>query len=233
MGGRVLVVDTSTPAGSVALCEDGRVLAEYFRRLPGTHTDWLLAAVDRLLADAGTTLGELSLLAVVQGPGSFTGLRVGIATVKGLAMAAGLPVIGLSSLELLAAAVPFARMPVCALLDARKKEVYAALFDTANGLPVPLGVERVLPPERLAGELDGDILFVGEGAEVYRAFLAKRLGARAHFAGAAFQLPRASFGGRLALAKEAAGEAVSAAVLRPVYIRSSEAELARKGGVAC
>ncbi len=230
MADRVLVVDTSTPAGSVALCEDGRVLAEYVRCLSGTHTDWLLAAIDRVLTDAGLVVNDLSLLAVVRGPGSFTGLRVGMATVKGLAMAADLPVVGLSSLELLAAAVPFARMPVCALLDARKQEVYAALYDTAGGKPVLLGSERVLSPGRLAEELTGDVLFVGEGSEVYRDLLTGRLGARAHFAGTAFRLPRASFGGGLALAKEAAGEAAAAAMLAPVYIRPSEAELARNGG---
>lgn len=221
----LLAVDTSTPGGSVALFDGDTLLAEFFRRLPGTHSDWLLDAVDRLLGTAGIQVGDLGLLAVVRGPGSFTGLRVGMATVKGLAIGSGVPVVGLSSLAVLAAAVPFARMPVCTLLDARKKEVYAGLFDTSRGQPVALGEERVLDPEQLPATLDGDILFVGDGAIAYRALIVARLGERAHFVPAAHAAPRAGMIGRLARDAATSSGTTSLAALKPVYLRASEAEI--------
>lgn len=225
MADLLLAVDTSTPGGSIALCDGEVVLFEFYRRLPGTHTDWLLEAIQTLLNDAGVRVADLSLLAVVHGPGSFTGLRVGMATVKGLAIGADLPVAGISSLELLAAALPYARMPVCALLDARKKEVYAGLFDTHSGRPEALGKELVVGPEQLLTSLSGDVLFVGDGSDAYRTLIVRQLGACAHFAGASCSAPRVSRAAALAYARRDAGELLSLANLSPSYIRPSEAEV--------
>ncbi len=221
----LLAVDTATPGGSVALYAGQQLLAECYRKLPGTHSDWLMNAIERLLAEARVKATDLNLLAVVHGPGSFTGLRVGMATIKGLAIGTGVPVVGLSSLQVLAAGLPFANYPVCALLDARKKEVYAGLFDNRKGLPQPLGEERVLPPEVLLESLHGEVLFVGDGALVYRTLIVSMLGERAHFAGLSHIAPRAGLLGGLALQRRDAGETVSLAGLKPVYLRASEAEI--------
>lgn len=225
MADLLLAVDTSTPGGSIALCDGEEVLFECYRKLPGTHTDWLLPAIEQLFNDAGIGLHDLALLAVVHGPGSFTGLRVGMATVKGLAIGGDLPVAGISSLELLASSLPHARMPVCALLDARKKEVYAGLFDTHTGRPEILGRELVIDPEQLLDSLSGDILFIGDGADVYRTLIVRQLGSRAHFAGASCSAPRASRAAALALAMRDAGQLQPLAGLSPCYIRASEAEV--------
>ncbi|WP_158247219.1 tRNA (adenosine(37)-N6)-threonylcarbamoyltransferase complex dimerization subunit type 1 TsaB [Geothermobacter hydrogeniphilus] len=225
MADYLLAVDTSTPGGSVALYDGDQLLAEFFRRLPGTHSDWLLAAIEQLLGTAGLQVEDLGLLAVVRGPGSFTGLRVGMATVKGLAIGSGVPVVGLSSLTVLAAAVPFARMPVCTMLDARKKEVYAGLFDTSRGRPVALGEERVLAPERLLETLNGDVLFVGDGALAYRTLIIARLGERAHFVTTALAAPRAGLLGSLARDAAASVGTASPEALTPLYLRASEAEI--------
>ena len=129
----MLALDTASPTGSVALVQGECLLGESLLNLKTTHSERLLGVVDRLLEGLGCTLDQLDALAVVRGPGSFTGLRVGMATAKGLALALELPLVGISSLAALAANAPFARMPVCALLDARKDEVYAGLYSCAAG----------------------------------------------------------------------------------------------------
>lgn len=222
---KLLTIQTATPAGSVALTEGNRLLGELFLDVRRPHGEWLLRAVDQLLHDAGMKVEELDGFGVTIGPGSFTGLRVGLATVKGLALATGKPLAGVSTLQTLAMQVPHAKLKVCALLDARKKEVYAGLFDWQEGLPRLNGPERVLPPERLLDELTGPVLFVGDGATVYRTLIARQLGSRAHFLPAVYDPPRAAHAAILAAEVFAAGEARPASEVNPVYIRPSEAEL--------
>jgi tRNA threonylcarbamoyladenosine biosynthesis protein TsaB len=221
----LLTIDTSTPAGSVALSQGDRLLGEILLNTPSTHTDRLLTSLHQLLDDTGVDLAEVDAFAVVLGPGSFTGLRVGVATVKGLALAMDKPVIGISSLQALAVQVPFPKYPLCGLLDARKQEVYAGMFRWEGGLPVLLGKERVLPPEALMEELTGDVLFVGNGANVYRTLIIRQLGSRAHFAPWSLEIPRASAAAALALAAWRNGQIMPVELLAPLYIRPSEAEL--------
>lgn len=222
---KLLTVQTATPAGSVALTDGNRLLGELFLDVRRPHGEWLLRAVDQLLGEAGLTAADLDGFGVTLGPGSFTGLRVGLATVKGLALATGKPVAGVSTLQTLAMHAPQAAMPVCALLDARKKEVYAGIFAWQEGRPRPLGPERVLPPERLLDELAGPTLFVGDGASAYRTLIVRRLEGRAHFLPAGLDAPRAAHAALLAAEVFAAGEARPATEVNPVYIRPSEAEL--------
>lgn len=225
MGECLLTIDTSTSAGSVALSRGEQLLGEELLNIKATHTDRLLLSLARVLEDTGVGLEAVDAFGVVLGPGSFTGLRVGVATVKGLAMATGRPVVGISSLQALAVQVPYPRYPLCALLDARKKQVYAGLYRWEGGLPVVQGCERVVSPEDLLDDLEGDILFVGNGAAVYRTLIVRRLGPRAHFSPWPMDVPRASTVAALALAQWRNGQALSAEGLAPRYIRPSEAEL--------
>ncbi|MDZ4185821.1 MAG: tRNA (adenosine(37)-N6)-threonylcarbamoyltransferase complex dimerization subunit type 1 TsaB, partial [Desulfuromonadales bacterium] len=178
----ILILDTATTAGSVALCRGERLLAEIVVDSPLNHSDQLLQQVERILTEQQCSLAEISAFAVIDGPGSFTGLRVGVAAAKGLARACQRPLYGLSSLQLLAAALPFATLPVCALIDARKKEVYAATFSTVTGSPVLLGQPGVLPPQRFLAEMTAPALFVGSGAVLYRQLIVERFGPLATFA---------------------------------------------------
>ena len=120
---RVLAVETSTLAGGVALLEGGRLVAEYVLDVSVTHSERLMAAVERALRDARWAAEDLQGLAVAIGPGSFTGLRIGVSTVKGLALALEIPVAPVPTLDGLARRVPFAALPVCPVLDARKMPV--------------------------------------------------------------------------------------------------------------
>ena len=223
---KLLTIDTSTSTCSVALSCDGRLVGEYLLEMQRTLSERLLAGVELLLAGAGMDVKDLDGFGVALGPGSFTGLRIGIATVKGLALATGKPVAGFSSLAMLAQNLPWAEFPVCPMFDARKKEIYTALY-RCREVPEPVISDCVLPPELFLDRLDGSIIFVGDGAIRYREIIESRFGDRAYFAPASATQPRAAAGAVLAEAVFSRGRAVLPAALAPLYIRPSEAELAR------
>lgn len=222
----LLTLDTATRAGSVAVTRGETLLGEILIEAESTHSDRLLVSVEQLLGDLSLTLADCDAFAVVHGPGSFTGLRVGIATAKGLALATGKPLVGVSSLATLAMAAPFSRYPVCALLDARKQEVYAGLFAWQGGVPHPLAAEAALAPDRLLDQLHEETLFVGSGALCYRTLIVRRLGARAHFLPWPQHTPRAALAAALALEALRRGEGGGAECVVPRYLRLAEAEIA-------
>ena len=222
---KILTIDTSTTCCSVALTDGERLVGELLLNADRKLGGRLIGLVDTLLRESGWSTADLDGFGVALGPGSFTGLRVGVATVKGLALATGKPAVGFSSLAMLALNLPWADAPVCSLFDARKGEVYAGLY-SCRELPVPLQPDRVLPPEKLLEELDGPTLFVGEGALRYRELIINRLGDRARFAPSHLHPPRAAAGAMLALQALRVGAVPSLAQLNPFYIRPSEAELA-------
>ncbi len=235
---RLLAVETSTLTGAVALLEGAVVVAESRLNIAVTHGERLLVAVDGILAAARWRLADLEGLAVAIGPGSFTGLRIGVSTVKSLAFSPGKPVVGVPTLDALAWTLPFAAHPVCPLLDAKKGEVYTALYRTRRGCLERLSAYRALDPSVLAAELaggsagdpgDGDpVIFVGDGAASFESLLASALGARALFAPPGHRLPSAVSVGDLARAALDRGEGVDPAALVPLYVRRSEAELVQE-----
>jgi tRNA threonylcarbamoyladenosine biosynthesis protein TsaB len=229
---RLLAVDTSTLTGALALLDDEVIVAESRLNVAVTHGERLMGAIDTLLASARWSLAEVDAFAVGIGPGSFTGLRIGISTVKGLAFATGKPVAAVPTLEALAWSLPFAAPPVCPVLDAKKGEVYAALFSTAGGRIARLWPDRAIAPRALAEELAGEarlaggaVVLVGDGAVPNGAVFGDVLGPRAWLAPPGLRLPAASSLADLGRRALARGEAVDAAVLVPRYIRPSEAEL--------
>lgn len=229
---RLLAVDTSTLTGAVALLDGGSVVGESRLNLKVTHGERLLATVDALLGAARWRLWDIGALAVAVGPGSFTGLRVGISTMKSLAFAMGRPLVAVPTLDALAWTVPFAAYPVCAMLDAKKGEVYAAVYRTLRGRLERLSPYQALDPQTLAGDLarefPGPVVFVGDGVAPFERVLADALGAAACFAPAAHRLPSAVSVAELARLALDRGEVADPAALVPLYIRRSEAELARE-----
>ena len=223
---KILTIDTSTTTNSVALTVDGRLLAEYMINPDRNHSSSLMVGLDMVLRNSGVSVDDLDAIGVSQGPGSFTGLRVGIATAKGLALAAGKPIVAFSSLGMLAMNLPYAEYPVCTLFDAKKNEVYAALF-RCRELPEILLDERVVPPAEFLSRIQCPTLFVGSGALRYRALISETLGDRAIFAPPFCHQPRASAGALLAADLFARGEFAPSASLVPSYLRASEAEIAR------
>lgn len=221
----LLTIQTASPAGSIALTAGDHLLAEFSLDVRKTPTEWLLQSIEALLEKTDIKQADLDAIAVVQGPGSFTGLRVGLATAKGLSLAVGCPLLGISSLQCLAMQLPFADLPVCAMLDARKQEVYTATYRWEGGVPHAIAAETVIAPELLLTAVSEETLFVGNGAQVYRTLIVRQLGDRAHFAPAFMNLPRAAGAAALALRDWAAGRTCTADELMPNYLRPSEAEL--------
>jgi tRNA threonylcarbamoyladenosine biosynthesis protein TsaB len=219
---RLLALDTSSLQASVALTDDERVLAER-ERVVTTHSESLLVLVDECLRAAGLTVADVDVIACGAGPGSFTGLRIGLATAKGLCYAAKKPLVMVSSLAALALRLPDDAPCVCAV-DAFKHEVYAARFDVQKGHPQLVGAERVLPPAELATELAtlAPITLLGNAVQKYPELLVP--GVRPVEA-----LPSALAVAILARRRALAGELDDVATAAPRYIRPSEAELVKAG----
>ncbi|SHF51291.1 tRNA threonylcarbamoyladenosine biosynthesis protein TsaB [Desulfacinum infernum DSM 9756] len=223
---KILAVDTSTTSGSVALCTEDRVVAEWTLVSARTHNRRLLAGVDRILADAGWDLEEVDAFAVTVGPGSFTGIRIGLSTLKAMAWALGKPLYGVSTLEALAEPLATASLPVCPMVDARKKEIYAALY--RPGAPGVLSEERpaaVFAPEAVAQWVNEPVFVCGDGWLQYRSRLREILGDKLVDPGPGYHGIRAGNVGRIALRKMAAGAPSDPVDLVPSYIRPSEAEI--------
>lgn len=223
----VLGIETSTLQGGVAIVGEAGLVSEYTLNVEVTHSERLLPAIDRVLQDAGLALADLGGLAVSIGPGSFTGLRVGLSTVKGLAYATGLPVAAVSTLEAMAWALPGARGPICPVLDARKNEVYAALFQHAPDGLETLVEEAALSPEALCAKIKKPTLFLGDGLVPYGDLFRERLGERYLLPPAIQRGPRPACVAALGRALLLRGEAGVLADLVPRYLRPSEAELRR------
>jgi len=222
---RILAVDTASMSASVAALERGKLRAELVLSTGQTHSRHLMEMIDQALALSSWTLETVDGFAVTIGPGSFTGLRIGISTVKGLSMATQKPVVGVSSLEALAFQCAVGSLPACALIDGRKGEVYCARYRLDEGTLVAEGEEAVLSPEDVAEAIDQPIIFAGSGALLYRDLLKNRLGGWALFAPAGSGLIRASTVARLALQRLVRRDCCQPENLMPRYIRRPDAEI--------
>jgi len=219
---RVLAVETSTLAGGAALLDGEHVVGEYSLDVSATHSERLMAAIDRLLTDAGWTVRDLEGLAVSVGPGSFTGLRIGLSTVKGLALALAIPIAAVPTLDAMAALLPFAALPVCPVLDARKREVYASLYRWEGAVVRREWEYLAIAPDDLSERLSEPVIVLGDGADQIHSPYARRI--RPPRRG-----PSPACVGALGHARLASGDTVAAADLVPIYLRPSEAELKRRG----
>ena len=227
LDGPLLALDSSTRAAYVAVGRGGRTLAVESVDARANASSALLPAVARAVAAAGLTPAELGAVAVAGGPGSFTGLRIAAATAKGIVAALGVPLYACSGLLALAAAHRDAGVPVCALFDARNREVYAGCWRFGGGVETVLGVEA-LGIEAVAGRLRGaEVRFVGEGALLHRGLLEDAFGHGAVLDGA-----RSPAEGLLWLvsAGEIPEPVADAAVWEPEYVRAAGAERSAAGG---
>lgn len=225
-----LAFDTSTKTASVALLRGEKLLVEQFINTGKNHGETLLPAIENVLAVAGIRIDEVALLAVTVGPGSFTGLRVGASTAKGLAFAEGIPIVGVSTLDALAANVNERDITICSMLDARKNEVYTALYRLSNtGFPERITDERVISPEMALEELDGDVLCLGDGALAYKELIRSIVPEKARFVPEPLNYIRASSVGLIGLKKFHDGDILNSLELAPRYLRLSEAEKKKLG----
>jgi tRNA threonylcarbamoyladenosine biosynthesis protein TsaB len=231
----VLALDTTTSSGSCALARDDRVVCEQVNDAPNAHAEHLPGDLMTLIERAGTRLRDIDVFAVATGPGSFTGLRIGIATMQGLAFAEGRPLVGVSGFEALARIAtdtvsrhsPAEKTRVATWVDAWRGEVFAALYEDGREVQAPV-VSRA---ESVLDSLRGrSTLFIGDGALVHRETIRSILGESAWFA----DPPAPPLAGTIAVL--AGGELLAGGAharqhpphaIRPLYIRRTDAELAR------
>jgi tRNA threonylcarbamoyladenosine biosynthesis protein TsaB len=238
---RIVGIDTATTAASVALVDNGIVIAEKSHpgRVPvgngdrhhgkSNHAETILPLLESLLQSTGMSLQDVGGLALSIGPGSFTGLRIGLSTVKGLAYGSGLPVVGVSTLLAHAARVTNYDGLICTLLDARKNEVYAALFEKAGDSVHRLSEDSVASAatiiEIIRSLARGALcLMVGDGAAVYKRWLLQELRGGALFQTGDSSLSVAAIVARLSEHRFLSNDADNLGSLTPLYLSRSQAE---------
>jgi tRNA threonylcarbamoyladenosine biosynthesis protein TsaB len=241
---KILAIETSTMLGGIAVADDSSgLIAEVRLNVKSTHSERLITETDHVLRQSGLAVHDIDVFSVAIGPGSFTGLRIGLSTAKGFSYATGKPIVAVPTLEAFAWNFPYCRHPVCIMLDARKGEVYAALFQWEENrfvrlmgeVSVNVGklMEKItsgIPPLPSAqaveeGDREEKIVFAGEGALLYRDKIAAILGEKAAFASHEKMIPSPANVALIGIQKTLKGEFSEPVSLVPLYIRRSEAEI--------
>jgi tRNA threonylcarbamoyladenosine biosynthesis protein TsaB len=224
---RILGVDTSTSSGGLGIIDDDKVVVEHAFCREETPSARLIPAIQDLLEEARLDLAEIDGIAISLGPGSFTGLRVGLSAVKGLALAVNRPVVGIPSLDALASQITCTPYLVCPIVDARKGEVYAALYKQGEGGDIErLTPYQVLsPPALMAGIPPQETVFLGDGVEVYGELIKGRMGERAFFAPVHLMFLRGITVAELGRTRIKNEETDDISSLVPIYVRQSDAEI--------
>ncbi|MCK8824131.1 tRNA (adenosine(37)-N6)-threonylcarbamoyltransferase complex dimerization subunit type 1 TsaB [Fuchsiella alkaliacetigena] len=226
----ILALDSATSVGAVALYQGEKLIAESNLNLELTHSQRLFPQIIELLKAARVEGQDLEGIVTGIGPGSFTGIRIGMATAKTLAQSWNLEMVGVSTLELLANALLETERAICPLIDAKRERVYTALYqgqqqEGLKKLRLPeqiLAVVKLL--ERLKQELSGEVLFVGPAVEKYRELIKKELGKQALFVPKLYHLPRGGVLARVGALKLAAGQGSDFVGVKPNYLKLSQAE---------
>ena len=226
---KILALETSAKSVSAAVAENGVILASAYQHTGLTHSRTLMPMVDGMLRSSDLSPDEMDLIAVAQGPGSFTGLRIGVAAAKGLAWAKELPCCGVSTLLAMAQNLRHMDGEIICAMDARRNQVYNAVFAAKDGVLTRLSEDRAIGLAELAEEIknhSGDKIIVGDGAELCYNYLSEA-GIPCRLAPPMLRMQNAM---GVALAAEelaAEGKTVSAHELQPVYLRLSQAERER------
>ncbi len=220
---KILAIDTASNSCSAGVFEKDSILSELCVNTDVTHSKNLMSMIDTALKLAGLKIGDMDAIAAVKGPGSFTGLRIGISAAKGLALAAEKPLIGISSLEALAmGASKFAgQLLICSMIDARRGEVYFAGYKYKENLLFPELEKQAVKPEKALLQINEPAVFVGDGVSKYKDLITSKLKEKALFLGGEFDIIRAFYVSQLAMLKNA--DEFSDII--PDYIRKSDAEM--------
>ena len=221
----LLAVDTSTTSCSVALFSGDRLLAEAVYAAGKTHSRYLMSMIHGMLEGCRCEPEEIGGIAVALGPGTFTGLRIGISTVKGLSVATGAPVVGVSSLAALAFPFALHDCPVVAMIDARRGEIY---YNRYHGAAQPATRVLLAAPEAAAAALPENAILVGSGALLYRGIFENRC-QHIRFADATQHVIRAASVGRLAMVRFKRQDVDPIDALIPEYVRKSDAQIRVSG----
>ena len=224
---KILAFDSSGLVASVAILTEDQMIAEYTVNYKKTHSQTLLPMLDEVAKMTELDLAEIDAIAVAAGPGSFTGLRIGSATAKGLGLALGKPLVAVPTLEGLACNLFGCEDVICPMMDARRKQVYTGLYTFRHGKMEILKDQTACPVEEILAAADGlgqKVVFLGEGVPVYRSIIEEKMQSPFTFAPAHMNRQRAGAVGMRAFDYIREGKTQTAAEHAPVYLRKSQAE---------
>ena len=227
---KILALDSSGLVASVAILEDDNLIAEYTVNYKKTHSQTLLPMLDEIVQMTDTDLSTIDAIAIAKGPGSFTGLRIGSATVKGLGLALDKPIVGIPTVEGLAMNLYDTDAVICPLMDARRNQVYTGIYKFQEGTlqvvkdQLPLGIEEIIAALNL---LEQKVVFLGDGVPVYKDIIEQKMEVPYSFAPAHVNKQRAAAIGVRAFEYYKQGIYSSAADFEPDYLRLSQAERER------
>ncbi|NJD04255.1 MAG: tRNA (adenosine(37)-N6)-threonylcarbamoyltransferase complex dimerization subunit type 1 TsaB [Ruminiclostridium sp.] len=224
---RILAVDTSSAVAAVAIMNERELLGEFILNHKKTHSQKLIPMIDVIMKNLELSPEDIDVYAASSGPGSFTGLRIGITTIKAMAFAAKKPVVSVPALDALAYNVPNTGALVCPMMDARNNQVYTALYKFEKGMQVNISEYMGVPVQELVQIIRGknsDVLIIGDGVLIHKEYLKSELGPRCHFPPQYLLQQRASSVAQLALNKAAEGKLENCFDMVPFYLRKSQAE---------
>ena len=224
---KILAFDSSGLVASVSILEEEQLIAEYTLNYKKTHSQTLLPMLDEIVKMTDLDLGDIDAIAVAAGPGSFTGLRIGSATVKGLGLALGKPVVSVPTLEGIACNLYGADALICPMMDARRKQVYTGLYEFASGKLQVLENQMACPVEEIiekCNKTGRKVIFLGDGVPVYKDIIESKIQVEHDYAPAHMSRQRAGAVGMRAFDYIREGKLETAADHAPVYLRKSQAE---------
>ncbi len=226
----ILAIDSSSLVASVAIANDDVIVAEYTVNLKKTHSQTLLPMIHEIFVMTGLDKKEIEAIAVSNGPGSFTGLRIGAATAKGLALALDIPIIPVSTIEMMANNYNHCNKLICPIMDARRNQVYTGIYGCPNEeleeilAPAPMAVEELI--EKI-DEIGKEVIFVGDGIPAFRKQLDENLQIKHDYAKQNFARQSAGSLAALGTKKMKEGKAIVSDAFAPDYMRLSQAERER------
>lgn len=226
----ILAIDSSSLVASVALAEENSVVAQYTMNLKKTHSQTLLPMIDEIFRMTGVEHKQIRAIAVTKGPGSFTGLRIGAATAKGLAFAWNVPIVGVSTIEMMAYNYNYCNKLICPIMDARRGQVYTGIFECPNEKLHTVLADTAITIDELMEQLqkiDREVIFVGDGIPVYQEILDEKLTVAHYFSRAHLSRQQASSLAMLGWDQFKQGMAVAGDSFAPGYMRLSQAERER------
>lgn len=221
-----LAFDTSSKTVAVALLRDDVIIYDAIINIDLNHSEVLLSAINYACLQTRIKISEIDLFACIIGPGSFTGLRIGVSTLKGLMLATGKPAVGISSLAALALNVGKSSKIICSAMDAGRGQVYTAFYRyNENGLLDQIGTDKAVDPREIILNPEQEIIFVGDGAIKYSGIISNNINNKINIASSAQQYIRASSVGILGREKYNRNELLNAETFVPVYLRSADARV--------
>lgn len=227
---KVLGLETATTAGSIAIVDDNEgLISEVKINIKVAHAERLMNSVDWLFKSSKISINEIDAFAISIGPGSFTGLRIGLSTAKGLSYATNKPIVPVPTLDAFAGTLPFCSHFICPMLDARKNEIYTGLYKWEDEMLKKVIPETAVRPSDFLKEIKEPTVFIGDGVKIYKKLITDTLKSNAIFAPASKMSPSASIVAEIVIEKLKEGIFTDPVSLTPFYIRKSEAEIHWKG----